>query len=386
MKSLWRRIRKFSGLKDLSYLGVANFGGSIISSVFWFYLAAIMGPENYGEISYLIAIAGVASVLCLFGSGYTLIIYTAKKENLLPIVTLISIGSSFIAAIVLYLLFKEPSLGIYAIGYVIFNLAIADLLGRKLYKKYSTIFLCQKLLLIILGVTLYYVIGTNGVIIGFGLSMVIFIIPVYQSLKKSKFEITPLKKRLGFSINMYVESLARTFSGQTDKLIIAPLLGFTLLGNYHLGMQFLSLLTILPSIVLQYTLPQDATGDTKKNIKKYTIFASIGFAIISIVLSPIVIPILFPEYTETVILIQIVSLSIIPRTITIMLMSKILGMGKSRYIIIGSAIFLVVQIPLIIILGKIMSIQGVALSLIIADTAQALFLIGVNQKILKSKN
>ena len=376
----WSRIKNIKGLMDLSSLGIANAGGSAISAVFWFYLASIMGPEKYGEINYLIAIAGIASVFCLFGSGYTLIVYTAKNQNLLWPASLISIGSSIVASITLYLLFEEPSLGIYAIGYVIFNLAIADLLGRKMYKRYSIIFLAQKVCLVIFTIALYHVIGPSGVIFGFGLSMMIFIFQIISSLRKSKIDFSDFKNRIGFTINTYLESLARTFSGQIDKIIIAPLLGFTLLGNYHLGIQVLSLLTILPSIIMQYTLPQDASGQERPRLKKMAVLISVGLAFAGVTSAPIIIPLIFPEFTEAVIVVQIMSIVIIPRTISIMYMSRFLGMEKSKLVIIGSAMFLGIQIPMIYLLGEMFSIMGVVFALLIADISQAIFYVIINKR------
>jgi O-antigen/teichoic acid export membrane protein len=385
MKDYWNKIKNVKGLMDLSSLGIANVGGGAISAVFWFYLASLMGPENYGQVSYLIAIAGIASVFCLFGSGYTIIVYTAKKQNFLPAVTLISLSSSLVAAIVLYMLFLEPSLGIYAIGYVIFNLAIADLLGRKLYKKYAKIFLMQKILLVAIAIPLYFLVGHTGVIYGYGLSMLVFGFEIYRSLRNQKLDFSIFKERIGFAINTYGESLARTFSGQTDKLLIAPLLGFTLLGNYHLGIQFLSLLTIVPSVVLQYTLPQDASGTPRTMLKKYTILLSVGFALVGILLIPLLIPIFFPKFADATIVIQIMSIAIVPRSVSTMLMSKFLGMEKSRFVITASGIFLAIQIPLIIVLGSLFSIIGVTAALVIAETAQAIFYIVANRTLLPHK-
>ena len=72
-------------------------------------------------------------------------------------------------------------------------------------------------------------------------------------------------------MNSYGVDITKSLGGNIDKLIIAPLLGFALLGNYHLGIQFLMLLSILPSIVLQYTLPHDATGNTNPKLIKVCI-------------------------------------------------------------------------------------------------------------------
>jgi len=63
--SSFEKIKIISGKKDLSALGAANIIGSVISALFWFYLAALVGTENYGELSYLLAIVGIAISLVL---------------------------------------------------------------------------------------------------------------------------------------------------------------------------------------------------------------------------------------------------------------------------------------------------------------------------------
>ena len=82
-----------------------------------------------------------------------------------------------------------------------------------------------------------------------------------------------LKPRFGFIINNYALVIEKVLSGQVDKLIIAPLFGFAILGNYALSMQILSIATILPSIVFQYTLSQDASGKSSSWIKKFSILS-----------------------------------------------------------------------------------------------------------------
>ena len=80
----WDKIKKFSGKKDLASIGIANVVSTGISGLFWFYLAALIGTENYGELSYLFAIVGIVATVASIGSGYTTIVYTAKNINILP--------------------------------------------------------------------------------------------------------------------------------------------------------------------------------------------------------------------------------------------------------------------------------------------------------------
>ena len=371
---IWNKIRNISSLKDLSYIGIANIGGGVITSVFWLYLASIMTPEEYGQIGYLIAIGGIAAVFCQFGTGYFLMVTAAKKQNVLPIIALISISSSLIAAIVLYILFKEPALGIVAIGYVIFNLGLSELFGRRFYRKYTKIFLIQKILLFVLGLSMYYFVGPIGIIYGFGLSMFVFSYQIYVSIKGKKLDYSVLRGKIGFALNTYLEDVVKTFSSESHKFIIAPLLGFTLLGNFHLGMQSISALSIIPGIISQYIIPEEASGSTKLQLKKYYLILTIILAILGFFLAPIVIPELFPKFSQAVEIVPILSLTLIPGTINSILYSKFLASEKSKFIIISTLLFTILQISLMVILGESIGITGIAYAFLIAISSQTVIL------------
>ena len=66
-------------IKDLSLIGSIDISAAGISAVFWFYVASLLGPTDYGEISFIIAIAQTASVVSLLGAPHVLIVYTAKN-------------------------------------------------------------------------------------------------------------------------------------------------------------------------------------------------------------------------------------------------------------------------------------------------------------------
>jgi O-antigen/teichoic acid export membrane protein len=374
------KIKNFSGLKDLSSLGVANIVGTGISAIFWFYLASLLGEESYGEISYFIAIGVIAGVFSSIGSGYTTTVYTAKNVNIMPVLSVLSITISAIVAAIVYVLFQNIAVSLYVIGYVIFNIVQAEMLGQKKYLTYSKISILQKILLVSLAIPIYFVMDSFGIILGLALSFFPFIFIVLRRIQQNGIDFSVLKPRFGFLMNSYGIDISKSFTGNIDKLIIAPMLGFALLGNYHLGIQFLMLLSILPSIVLQYTLPQDASGTLNPKLKKITVFVTSIFAIIGIFLSPIVIPYIFPEYEESIIIIQIISLAIIPRSIGYIFISKFLGIEKSKFVMMGMLIYLATQIPSILILGDLYGIYGIAASLVIAETIQTLFLLSINRR------
>ena len=84
----------------------------------------------------------------------------------------------------------------------------------------------------------------------------------------------------------------------------------------------MAVLIIFPNIIYKYILPYDASGESNKQIKLFTVLISIALSAFGIIISPILIPILLPEYIESVNAIQIMSIVVIPTSITFILTSK----------------------------------------------------------------
>ena len=383
----WDKIKSVvTRFKDLTTIGFANVVSSAISGVFWFYIAALLGTEHYGEVSYFIAICNIASIISFLGAGNTIIVYTAKGEKIQSPIFFITIISGLITSIVLFFIFYNLGVSLYVLGSVVFGLAAAEILGRKLYKNYSKYLITQRILFVGFALAFYYLMGPHGVILGYAVSFFPYSFRLYKGFKESKIDMSVIKSHFGFMMNSYVLDLSRAFSGQTDKLIVAPMLGFALLGNYQLGIQFFSLLILLPSIVFQYILPHDASGNPNRKLKKITILVSIFLAILGISFSPIVLPVLFPKFTEAVEVIQIISFAIIPSSINLMYISKFLGKEKSKVVLAGSGIYLLVQILGILILGQLFGVNGVAAALVLATSSESIFLISIDRFFQKKMN
>ena len=94
MGSVWNLINNLiMNFKGLSYLGLAAVLTNGIGGVFWFYMASLLGTENYGEISYYIGIAMLVSSLSFFGAPNLLTVFVAKGEKIQSVVYFISISS-----------------------------------------------------------------------------------------------------------------------------------------------------------------------------------------------------------------------------------------------------------------------------------------------------
>jgi O-antigen/teichoic acid export membrane protein len=380
MKEKFDRIKslfsKFTGLTSLAFGNIVSAG---ISAIFWFYLASLLSAEDYGQVSYFIAIATIASTISFLGAGNTIIVYTAKGEKIQSPIFFISIISSIVTLIAVFIIFSQIGLSLYILGFVIFMLATSELLGKKLYGKYANYLITQKILMTGLAISLYYYFGVEGVILGIALSFFPFSIRIYKSFKESKLNLKLVKPHFGFMMNSYALDLSRTFSASTDKLLIFPMFGFAILGHYQLGLQFLAIFSILPAIVYQFILPEDSSGNSNNKLKKYTIVVSVILAFLGVLLSPIVLPIFFPKFLEAIQVVQIVSLSIIPATINLIYVSKFLSNGLSKIVLIGSGIFLATQITGILMFGEIFGVNGIAIALVIATAVETVFLVIMNR-------
>ena len=202
---------------------------------------------------------------------------------------------------------------------------------------------------------------------------------MYKGLKDSPINYSSLKTRSGFIINNYALSLVGGFRGNIDKVIIAPLLGFILLGNLALALQFYVILMVIPQIVFKYTLSHDASGIPTTKVKLWTFMFAIVTCITTIVLSPHIIPLFFQKFIDVVVAVQILSISIIPATACLFYISKFLGLEKSKSPLIGLSIQVTITILGIVILGPMYGIIGISVSYVLASSGNLAYLFFTNR-------
>ena len=352
---------------DISSIGIADILSAGIAGIFWFYIASMVGPENYGEITYLLSIATLASGLALLGSNYTLMVYSAKKIPIQSTLFLLSSVLGFISAITIFFFFADLGLSLVILGYIILALVTADLLGKKLYKTYSKYVIIQKILMVILGIGLYYLMKEPGILLGIGLSYLPLIKEMINRFKENKINFKLLIEKKNFILNNFALNITGALYGSLDKLIIVPLLGFTILGNYSLGLQFYTIISLLPALAIKYLVAQDATGIVNKKLKKIMVLCSVGIALLGSIFAPMIIGEIFPKFENAEEIIRIISFGVIPSTITsAYLFPKFWANEKNKIILATSIIVLIIQIIGIVLLGPIYGAKGIAASFLIS--------------------
>jgi len=380
MEDTWNTIKdSIIGKKGLLSIGFADIVGSVISGLFWLYIASQLNPEIYGELIYFISIAGLAQMVSLLGSSNALTVYTAKNVKIQSTLFLISILAAAISLAIITIFLNRLDAGLLAVGFVVFSLVNSVMLGKKLFGKYSKLVLSQKILTLILGVGLYFVFDVYGIIYGLALSYIPHLIIFVKEFSRTKIDFTLLKTRRGFIINNYVMNLTAGLGGTVDKLIIAPVLGLALLGNYSLALQMFTMMMMFSAVVYKYLLPFDASGKSNKKIRQIALVVSIIIAILGVTILPNVVDWLFPKYVDATDAIQIMSVGVVPGTISILYSSKFLGMEKSKFVMTTKLVSLGVMFGGFLYFGPIYGAIGLAWIIVAVLTWESIFLFIMNR-------
>ena len=323
-------------LKNLLTLGSSNVFASIIGGLFWLYLASFLEKTEYGELGFLMSFATVASVVSLLGLGTVTVVYGAKNENVFPSSYILILISSSIVALFSYFLTHNVTISFLIIGMTSFELIIQGLLSKQRYNIFSKHLLIKATVSVTLALVFYQFLGINGILLGYFLGSLILLIELRPLLKNKKIEFSLLKPKIRFMLQAYATRLSLVIFWWGDKLLIGAWFGFTLLGSYYFAAQYLMLIDTIPRSIAQYLLPQESTGTKNKKIKILSILLASLIALISIIFVPFGIEAYFPQFEESIFPIQIMSIAIIPITISQIQMTEFLGKENSRIVLIGS--------------------------------------------------
>jgi O-antigen/teichoic acid export membrane protein len=109
------------------------------------------------------------------------------------------------------------------------------------------------------------------------------------------------------------------------------------------------------------------------------IVLSIIVTILGVTILPNVIDWLFPKYVDAIDTIQIMSLAVVPGTITILYSSKFLGMEKSRFVLITKLVSLGVLTGGFLYFGPIYGAIGLAWIIVTISVWESTFLLIMNR-------
>ena len=360
-------------IKELVGLGLANTTSSLIYAFFWLFLASLLAKTEYGELGFLMSIANVGTAISLIGLRATVVVYESKKENIFFTSFLLVFISSSLTAVASYLLSNSVIVSVLIIGMALFAIIQSGLNGKQEYKKFSKNLLIRSFITVVAALFFYQMFGLEGILLGYFLATLIFINDLLHLAKNQKIDLNVIKTKINFMLNTYGTRLANVIFRWGDKLLICVLFGFSFLGSYYFAAQYLLLLTTLPRAINQFLVPEESKGKGNKKIKIFSVTISIMISILSIFLIPIGVNSLLPQYEESIIPMQILSIALVPITISMIQQSEFLGREHSRIVLLGAVFESVIYLVLIFTLGPIYELFGIALGFLIASIFRNIF-------------
>jgi O-antigen/teichoic acid export membrane protein len=357
---------------------------SSLGAAFFLYVATIVSVEDYGKINYLLSSAAIAFAVSALGMDTTIMSYVPRRSISVlyqanSLVFLAALLSSLVAGI----LSNNIIVSMLVLADACYYMSTVQVITKKRYKESAILSIGAKALQIPLSLALYFAFGINGFILGYAIAFLVFGYRFIFSLKYFRFNFGELKKLSRFSAKMYFTSLtsvlnpATTLISYLDKIIVGIFFGFYMLGSYQLSYQVFLFLSLLPSNIFRFLLPREAEGNA---IKKSVKLAGLSFAcIISltiIVLTPYALPLFYPQYIHAIFPIQIISLAIIPLTLVFILQTKILAQERNTtHMMYAGVITTISEVILLLLLGGMLGLVGLAFSIVIALTIQFLYLL-----------
>jgi len=295
---------------------------SLLALVFYFLFAKILSVESYGELIFLFSIVTVSVILARFGLGQTNIVQSAKgNEKFSSQATVFHL--ILVAGISIILFFVNPILSILMIGVAFFMMDLNILQGRKNYKKYLIISISCRIFQIIFSVILYYIMDFYGIILGTTIASLLHSPHFIKSLLKWDFKFDQIRKHFISNLHNFGVECSQILPNWTDKLLLVPLVGFSVTGTYHFGYQVLLGIGILPMILYTFLLPEESSKENTRKIIFSGIILSVILAIMTFFLVPFAVKLVFPEFEQSIIIIKILSVGIIPLTVITILNAKL---------------------------------------------------------------
>ena len=365
----------FNNLKQLSFIGGADVIGNGVTAIFWFFLASQISPDEYGQIFYFIGIASIAGAFVIVGAQNSILVYAAKNIKIESTLYFLSLIFAVVASFIIIIIFYKIDVVFLVFGYVINTLALGQLLGKKLFSSYSKFSLIQKILTFGLGILFLLIFGAEGIIFALALSYICFIVVAYKTFRNTKINFSLLKDRTKFIFNNYIIEVLTKLNAHANKFLIVPILGFGILGEFSLAIQLVNVGMIFTLIVFKFTLPGDSQGEENKKLKKYTIFIAIAISIFGFFVAPLIIPIFFPEYSQIVDAVKIISFCIIPMTFTKIFTSRLLGQENNKRVLYSKIVAIITFLAIILIFSSEYGLIALAIGYLLSSITETLCLI-----------
>lgn len=365
-------------LKDFSQLTLSRTVSSAIRAGFFIFIATLMEPSNYGQMAFLISLAGAFSVVSRFGLPFTVIVYLAKgKTELANHINLLAIITTSAASIIL--IFVDEFAAFLCITSSLFFLYQRNLIGDKKYKSHLISTVTQSVLMFGFALPLFWLAGIPGIIAGLALSNLVVIIPFFRKISLTSISIEPIKENSRVILNNFGVDSANNLVRFLDKILIGIWFGFLSLGTYHFNMQILFAVEMLSVVMYSFLLSEVSRGRKHKKSSILVVLASALFAGMVILFSPFVIESVFPKFSDGIFALQILIVSVIPNSVSLILTARMQAM-ESKNVGYSAIVRIGTLVGLIGILGTAYGFVGLSIAVLVSVSIHTVFLYFLYQR------
>jgi len=357
--------------RDLSYISIANITELSLNAIFWFVLLTSVSKTEFGEIAYVLSTVMFVFGLSRFGLNKLIIVYGAKEQPVYGPAYLLGLIFSGTAAIIVFLVTQNPFISILVVGMMMFELMISTFVSKSQFFKSSSFLIIRRIISVVIGISLYFVLGVNGILLGYFLGSLLGIIGI-KNLFSTNFSIRSLKPKSRFLLSTYTVGLFVTLIEFGIPITIGTIFSYELLAGYQISYQFLLVLIGIPVILTTYLLPKESTGQSNRSLKFYSILITVILVIIAVFSIPFAIENFLPQYGDSILAMQIMSLAVLPLLISTIIETTFLGNEKTKFILISGAVQVITVFPLILILGQMLETTGFVIAVLISFVAKTL--------------
>lgn len=350
--------------KSFSYVTIGQMFATGFQAGFYLLFASLLDPESYGQLGYIIALAGIFSVVSRFGMNFTVTVYRAKgKSEIANQVNFLVLITSGVASLILLPINEVAA--ILCVALTFFTMNQHNLLGLKKYKRHALTAIVKSILLLSIPFALYLIMEIPGILIGMAISNFLGSLDYIKSLSKRFLSFRDIKKNYKVFVGNFGIDVSSTFPTIVDKLLIVPLFGFVSAGIYLFNIQILFALSVLPVILHGFLLSEESSGNSHKKIMYFSLGGSAILTIIAILLAPTVVNWFFPKFVEGIFGLQIMVLSLVPLTISSIFNAKLQSQESTK---IGLAVVIRISSLLVFlaVLGNLYGLLGFAIAILIS--------------------
>jgi len=365
-------MRNFLGLRDFSFVAIGRLAITFLQAIFYFLFATILNPDLYGQISYLIAVAGTASIVSLFGLQNSLVIYKSKKEfdlaNQIMIMLLITTSLTS-----LFLLIFDWKIAFLSLAMSFFAINLHNFLAKRNYKNFMIYSFVKSSLILILPLLFYFTFDMIGIIIGMIIGNLVCGITFFHEIKFKTNSFLQLREKYRVLLHNFGIDSSTKLIRYIDKLFILPILGYTYVGIFQLNTQILFAIETIPLALYSFLLTEESSKIITSKISYLVIALSIILSLIGIFTAPYIIPVVFPDYVEGIISLQILLFAPLPFTLSLIFTAK-LQLLESTRVGFSGIVQIVSLIILIIILGSMFELVGLSIAFVLSSILNTIFL------------